>query len=198
MKPALSDKCQNKNKIVLVEDDEIIYFDVEVAEIFDRFFVTVTESLGIKENNDGISSTEGILNPKKATTFMKIPPKILKNNSDIRSEPLQEILNDCIRSCTFPDALKCADVSSLHKQKESTVKKTYRPISVLPVALKVFERFQVKQVEGHIGPHLSTLLCGFRKGYNTQQALVSPWERPKLCIDVGGKVGAVMIDLSSF
>ena len=127
VKPALSDKFQSNNKIVLVEDDEIISDDIEVAEIFNRFFVTVTESLGIKENNDNISDTEGILdpieksvqrysnhpsilkikshflnvesftfnpvsleemeteikrlNPKKATTFKNIPPKILKNNS---------------------------------------------------------------------------------------------------------------------
>ena len=124
MKPALSDKCQSNNKIVLVEDDEIISDDIEIAEIFNCFFVTVTESLGIKENNDNISGTEGILdpieksiqkysnhpcilkikshflnvesftfnpvsleeveteikrlNPKKATTFKNIPPKILR------------------------------------------------------------------------------------------------------------------------
>ena len=52
VKPALSDKCQSNNKIVLVKDDEIISDDIEIAEIFNRFFVTVTESLGIKENND--------------------------------------------------------------------------------------------------------------------------------------------------
>ena len=242
MKPALSDKCQSNNKIVLVEDDEIISDDTEVAEIFNSFFVTVTESLGIKENNDNISGTEGILDPieksiqkysnhpsilriknrfvnadsftfnpvsleemeteikrlnsKKATTFKNIPPKILKNNSDICSEPLQEIFNNCIGNSTFPDELKCADVSSLHKQKESTVKKNYRPISVLPTVSKVFERLLVKQVEAHIEQYLSTLLCGFRKGYNTQQALVRFLEKIKLCIDVGGKVGAVMMDLS--
>ena len=112
------------------------------------------------------------LNPKKATIFKNIPPKILKNNSDICSEPLREIFNNCIGSSTFPDELKCADVSSLHKQKESTVKKNYRPICVLPTVSKVFERLLVKQVEEHIESYLSILLCGFRKGYNTQQALV--------------------------
>ena len=57
------------------------------------------------------------INPKKATTFKNIPPKILKNNSDICSEPLREIFNNCIGSSTFPDELKCADLSPLHKQK---------------------------------------------------------------------------------
>ena len=41
------------------------------------------------------------LNPKKATNFKNIPPKILKNNSHICSEPLREIFDNCIRSSTF-------------------------------------------------------------------------------------------------
>ena len=55
---------------------------------------------------------------KKATTFKNIPLKILKNSSDICSKPSREIFNNCIRSCTFPDELTCADLSSLHKQKK--------------------------------------------------------------------------------
>ena len=52
-------KCQSNNKIVLLQDDETISDDTEVAEIFNRFFATVTEPLGIKENNDNIPGTEG-------------------------------------------------------------------------------------------------------------------------------------------
>ena len=79
MKPALSDKCQSNNKIVLVEDDEIISDDTEVAEIFNSFFVTVTESLGIKENNDNISGTEGISDPiEKSIQKYSNHPSILR------------------------------------------------------------------------------------------------------------------------
>ena len=48
MKPAVADKCQSNNKIVLVEDDEIISNDIEVAELLNCYFVTGTESLGLK------------------------------------------------------------------------------------------------------------------------------------------------------
>ena len=48
-------------------------------------------------------------------------------------------------------------------------------------------------MEERIGPYLSILLWGFRKGYNTKQASVRFSENT---IDVGGKVGAVMRDLS--
>ena len=78
---------------------------------------------------------------------------------------------------------------------QSAVLQYITPCNTFHVS-KVFERRIVKQVEEHIEPYLSILLCGFRKGYNTQQALVRFLEKTKLCIDVGGKVGAVMMDLS--
>ena len=84
VKPALSDKCQSNNKIVLVEDDEIISDDIEVEEIFNCFFVTVTESLGIKVNNDNISDTKGILDPiEKSVQKYSNHPSILKIRSHI-------------------------------------------------------------------------------------------------------------------
>ena len=75
-----------------------------------------------------------------------------------------------------------------YKQKESTVKKNYRPISVLPIVSKVFERLIVKQVEEHIEPYLSILLCGFRKGYNTQQAFVRFLEKLNFVLTKVGKL----------
>ena len=79
MQPALSDKYQSKNKIVvLVEDDTIISDDKEVAEVFDRFFVTKTESPGIIENDDDISRTEGIIDPiEKSIHIYSHHPSIL-------------------------------------------------------------------------------------------------------------------------
>ena len=73
----LTKKLEQKEEGEL--DDEIISDDIEVAEIFNRFFVTVTESLGIKENNDNISDTEGILDPiEKSVRRYSNHPSILK------------------------------------------------------------------------------------------------------------------------
>ena len=63
VKPLFSDKIKTQSKIVLVENDEIISDDRQVAEIFNNYFVTVTETLGITENLDNIRSTEGIIDP---------------------------------------------------------------------------------------------------------------------------------------
>ena len=103
------------------------------------------------------------LNPKKATTHKSIPPKILKSNSDVCVEPLTQILNDCIEDSTFPDELKCADVTSLPKSGPTNTRTNFRPISVLPTVSKLFERIMDKQIVTYITPFLSSLLCGFRK-----------------------------------
>ena len=43
--------------------------------------------------------------------------------------------------------------------------------------------------------YLSYLLCGFRKGYSTQHALIRAVEKWRKCLDKGGKVGAIFEDL---
>ena len=138
----------------------------------------------------------GRLNPKKATTFKNIPAKLLKSSSEICSESMQVIFNDCIQNDVFPDLLKLADVTSLHKTEEKTRKKNYRPVSVLPTVSKVFERLLDKQIIDYMTPYLSSLLCGFRKGYNAQHALVRMLEKWKTSLDNGGNIGAILMDLS--
>ena len=92
----------------------------------------------------------GRLNPKKAIAFKNIPAKVLKSNSDICSDSLQLIFNDCVEKGLFPDLLKLADVSSRHKMEEKTRKKNYRPVSVLPTVSKIFERLLDKQIVDYI------------------------------------------------
>ena len=43
---------------------------------------------------------------------------------------------------------------------------------------------------------LSTFMCGYRKGFSTQQALLSLIERWKNTLDQNGYGGAILMDLS--
>ena len=109
---------------------------------------------------------------------------------------MQIIFNNSIERSSFPDELKLADVSSLFKIEVKTFKGNYRLISVLPTVSKVFERLMDTQISSHMAPYLSWLLCGFNKGYNAQHALMRAIERWKACLDIGGKIGAIFMDLS--
>ena len=48
----------------------------------------------------------------------------------------------------------------------------------------------------YITPFLSNLLCGFRKNFNTQHALIRMLEKWKMGLDNGESIGAIFMDLS--
>ena len=85
---------------------------------------------------------------------------------------LTNIFHHCININTFPDELKLAEVFPCFKKEEVHLKENYRPISILPVVSKVYERILCKQIIKYMNSKLSLLLCGFRKGYNTQHPLI--------------------------
>ena len=71
--------------------------------------------------------------------------------------------------------------------------KKYRPVSVLSVVSKIFERIMQKQILEYIGRNLSHHLCGYRKGCSTQTALISMLEKWKLSIDKKDFAGVVLM-----
>ena len=96
-----------------------------------------------------------------------MPIKFLKENSDILSGKLKDIFNNCLDEGIFPNRLKLADISPIFKAGDSSVKKNYRPVSVLDTISKLFEKLINKQFVTYIEQHLSQYLCGYRKGYST-------------------------------
>ena len=68
----------------------------------------------------------------------------------------------------FPNELKLADVTRVFNRKNLLKQKNYRPVSVLPVAQKPFERIMHKQISLHAYNFLLPYLCGYRKGFGTQ------------------------------
>ena len=68
--------------------------------------------------------------------------------------------------------LRLAEVIPSHKKEKTSVKENYRPISVLPAVSKLFERIICEQIYTYMEKYLSPYLCGFRKGYNTQDCLI--------------------------
>ena len=51
-----------------------------------------------------------------------------------------------LENCSFPDRLKLADITPIFKKGDATIPDDYRPISVLPVVSKLFERIMQNQM----------------------------------------------------
>ena len=96
----------------------------------------------------------------------------------------------------FPDELKLADVSPIYKKGGRNDKSNYRPVSILPVISKIYERFMFLQISDYFLNIFSQFQCGFRKGYSSQYCLIRMLERWKKCIDKKGCAGALLTDLS--
>ena len=96
----------------------------------------------------------------------------------------------------FPITLKNANVTPVHKKDDPTDETNFRPISVLPLLSKVFERVNYNQLGKYMGTFLNKLLCGFRKAQSTQHALFKLLQRWQNELDNSRLVGTILMDLS--
>ena len=63
--------------------------------------------------------------------------------------------------------MKLADITSGYKKNNPLDETNYRPVSVLPVVSKIFERIMQTQFNDFIITFISPYLWGYRKGFNT-------------------------------
>ena len=75
-----------------------------------------------------------------------LPAHILKLTSGLSFSEATKLAYEMVEQCIFPEKLKLADVSPVFKNGDATVKKNFRPISVLSSLSKVFERLLLKQI----------------------------------------------------
>ena len=78
----------------------------------------------------------------------------------------------------------------------SLMKENYRLISILPTISKLFERIIARQINEFMCNKLSSLLCGFRKRYRTQHALLRLIEKWRKFLDNSEIISAIQMDLS--
>ena len=126
------------------------------------------------------------VNCSKSSPLFSIPAKLLEENIDYLSPILYNNFNNSIFNCSFPDKLKLADVIPSHKKGNRTDKSNYRPVSLLPVVSKIYERLLYYQLNKYFDNKLSKFQCGFRKGFSAQHCLVVMFEKWKKCIDQKG------------
>ena len=85
------------------------------------------------------------LKNSKSSGFDQITNMVLRLCLPVIAEPLVDILNDCIKSHTFPQFFKIA-VLALHKKGNES----YRPISLLPTISKIFDKIIYKRMVNFI------------------------------------------------
>lgn len=110
---------------------------------------------------------------RKSTGPDRITVRMLKLVWPYIVDIVTDMFNRVLSEGKFPSIWKLARVSPIHKSGDINNPSNYRPISVLPVLSKIFE----KHINHHLQEYLTKkkiiheLQCGFRKGHSCSDSL---------------------------
>ena len=99
---------------------------------------------------------------EKAKQENYITIKLIKENIEIFSV-LSRMFNFYIDKTSFPNSLKQANITSVHKKGDTNDKNNHRSVSILPSLSKAFEKCLYDQIYAYTDSILSKAQCGFRK-----------------------------------
>ena len=168
------------------------YFDDNLAEAFNCHFANIRLDLA-KDIHPTVKEPEYYLNPtnktfslnscstsevqkllenlevKKATGLDNLLPKLLKLAVGILAPSLTFIFNQSLSSGIVPLEWKLAKVTPIFKKGKRQDVNGYRPISIIPVVVKVFERIIYDQFYKYLNDNdlLANCQSGFRSLHST-------------------------------
>ena len=106
--------------------------------------------------------------PTNKAASGEIPGNVSKK-SNFSFDELAICIDYALINGKFPITLK--NFTPVHIKDDRTHKTNFRPISLLPLLSKVFQRVIYNQSGKYMDTFLNKPLCGFRKARSTQHAL---------------------------
>ncbi len=115
------------------------------------------------------------LDVNKAHGWDEISIRMIKICDESLLKPLMNIFQHSLSTGKFPDDWKKGNVVPIHKKGDKSIVKNYRPVSLLPIFGKLFEKCIYDTLYSHFQDHnlFSTCQSGFRKGDSCISQLLS-------------------------
>ena len=188
-RPISSLKCPISNRVIYDES----------KFIFNKYFSSVGHNLASKMPNSQIPFTNYLpkinnpgsfqFNPimpheieieimsipmKKAHGLYSCPTRILKCARHILSNPLSDLMNKSVECGQYPAKLKQSKVIPIYKKNDETDPSNYRPISLLSIFNKIFEKLMYNRLKSFFEKQniIFKSQYGFREKYSTQHAIL--------------------------
>ena len=138
------------------------------------------------------------LNVKKAHGPDLISANMVKLCGDHLCVPLKIIFENILETGIFPDQWKEANVTPVHKKNDKQIISNYRPISLLPILAKNFERIIFKNLYNYLNDNklLTKNQSGFRPGDSSTNQLLSLVHEIHESFDRGFEVRSIYLDMS--
>ena len=137
------------------------------------------------------------LNASKSTGPNGIPVFILKAFKGFFSYWLSKLINLCFETGEFPSILKIAKVIPLHKKESVLNFLNYRPISLLSVFSKIYEKSIYVRIYSYLEKYgmIYSKQFGFRGNHSVNHAIISFTEHIRSLLDKGEFVCGIFVDL---
>ena len=138
------------------------------------------------------------LDPNKAHGHDKISIRMLQLCGNSICKPLELIFQQAMESGSFPSEWKKGNVVPIHKKDDKQCLKNYRPISLLPICGKIFEKLIFNEmfkffIENEL---ISPNQSGFKPGDSCINQLLAITHEMYKSFDDGFEVRGVFLDIS--
>ena len=198
----LRGKKKNEVKPYFLINGEIIENRRKIADEFNKYFLSIAATLNLSTStldsnlailplpkfsdylnksvsgsifmkNCTIPEIKKIISELSSSKASDIPIRVLKACSDIISPLLTKFYNIFMQKAIFPNILKVAQVTPIYKKGDSQLLENYRPVSMLPIFGKLFEKIIYSRLYSFL--MTKNIICGqqfgFRKHHSTSHAI---------------------------
>jgi len=218
-------KCRSIKPIFKI-DNELIENRRVIANKFNEYFISIAVNLNMKVENDfgliieALPTFETFLaKPCHNSIFVAdcereellkivsefvggkasdIPVRVIKKAAPTIADLVTDLYNSCIKKGTFPSSLKTGRISPIFKKGDDQLLENYRPVSILPIFGKIFEKIIYSRFYSFLLSQgiLHESQFGFRQGHSTTHALNYTVSQINDKINNGDSVIGIFIDLS--
>ena len=213
-------KSRTQNKFVLKNGD-IVTDKKTICEKFNQFFTGIGPSLANAIPDQQKTPDNFLKNRLTNSIFLyavtekeieklitelnngapgydDLPASLLKLALPHIKQPLMYICNLSLLEGVFPELLKIANVVPLFKSGDSMLFNNYRPVSLLSVLSKVFEKVMYSRLSEFLKSHelLYKHQFGFQKDHSAYMALMVLVDKLTKSLENGDHVVGVYLDFS--
>jgi len=201
--------------------DETVLEPLDVADHFNRHFSSIAERIdstippathSFRDYMDAPNPDSMFAPPSTAEEVSSVICSLDNKSSDINSIPIfiykfisvfispiiSMMFNLSLEVGTFPACLKTATVVPIHKSGDINCVDNYRPISMLPILSKIFEKLMLRRLKSFL--KASNLLndnqFGFRENSSTSDALLEFIECTSVSLNNRNTLIAIFLDFS--
>ena len=201
---------------IITDNGDVIVDDYNKATHFNKFFakssviddssasLPISNPINLPILNNIVVHDEEVLDQIKFLDSNKsygpvgISPRFLKMAGASIVKPLTLLFNASLSKGMFPCNWKKANVLPLHKKSSKQFADNYRPVSLLTIIGKMFERIIFKHVYNHFRDNalINKWQSGFLPGSSTVTQLLEMYNQFYSAIDEGKDVRIVYLDIS--